>query len=50
MANGVPLECDGETGDPAFHPPGEFERSGECGEFGESGGALAKFELRLVDT
>jgi hypothetical protein len=29
---------------------GEFGGSGECGEFGETGGSSAKLELRLVDT
>jgi hypothetical protein len=31
-------------------PPGEFGRSGECGEFGEIGGRSAKLELHLVNT
>ena len=39
-----------KASDPAVWPRGEFGRSGECGEFGESGGDSAKLKLRLVDT
>ena len=49
MANGVPLGMWRKDWRSSRLLTGEFGRSGECGEFDETGGGLAKLELSLID-